>query len=174
MIIREGIIIKTMVPAIAAATLLAATTATADGYLKYGEVEGWKVFIDQGKKSCLIEKVDALENVVQMGLTKDRGIGYLGVFTKAKTDIKAGRTAEIAIMVGENIYLGQATGMRGNITQGYSGGYVISNDPQFADDLARQYTAMVFPEKEYAFEIDLTGTMKAMEMARQCNADQLK
>lgn len=153
--------------------LMAATTVSADTFLRYGEVEGWKVFIDEDKKSCLIEAVDDNENVVQMGLTEDRGVGYVGVFTKAKTDIKRGEKEAVAILLGDNIYVGEATGMKGNITKGYSGGYVLSDDPQFADDLARKEVMIVFPEKEFAFTVDLTGTYKAMEMARKCNQEQL-
>ena len=157
-----------------ACTALLATQAHADTFLKYGEVEGWKVFIDQEKKSCLIEAVDEAENVVQMGLTKDRGYGYLGVFTKGETTIKAGETEAVAILIGENLYLGEATGMRGNITKGYSGGYVLSDDPQFVEDIARQYEMVVFPEKEHSFIVNLAGTLKAIEMARECNAKQLR
>lgn len=153
--------------------LFTASVASADTFLRYGEVEGWKIFIDEDKKSCLIEAVDDAENVVQMGLTEDRGVGYVGVFTKAKTDIKRGEKEAVAVLLGDNIYVGEATGMKGNITKGYSGGYVLSDDPQFADDLAKQKVMVVFPEKEFAFTVDLTGTYKAMEMARKCNEEQL-
>ncbi|WP_246227590.1 hypothetical protein [Roseobacter ponti] len=148
-------------------------SAGADTFLKYGEVEGWKVFIDQEKKSCLIEAVDGAENVVQMGLTEDRGVGYLGVFTKGETSLKSGEEEAVAILIGDNMYLGTATGMRGNITKGYSGGYVLSDSPQFAEDLAQQYVMTVFPEKDYGFTVDLSGTKKAMEMARECNDKQI-
>jgi len=155
------------------ALAVSVASASAETFLKYGEVEGWKVFIDQEKKSCLIEAVDAAENVVQMGLTRDRGVGYLGVFTKGETTIKKDAKEGVAILIGDNIYVGEATGMRGNITKGYSGGYVLSDDPQFAKDIAQQYQMIVFPEKDYSFIIDLTGTKKAMEMARQCNEKQI-
>ncbi|WP_299985498.1 hypothetical protein [uncultured Ruegeria sp.] len=156
-----------------AISLMAASAGWADTFLKFGEVEGWKVFIDQDKKSCLIEAVDDDENVVQMGLTEDRGVGYVGVFTKAETNIKKGEKEAVAILIGDNIYVGEATGMKGNITKGYTGGYVLSDDPQFADDLAKKKVMIVFPEKEFAFTVDLTGTYKAMEMARKCNEEQL-
>lgn len=158
--------------ALTAAAVLAAGAAAADTFTKYGEVEGWKVFVDAEKQSCLIEAVDEAENVVQMGLTADKGVGYLGVFTKGETDIVRDQTEGVAILIGENIYVGDATGMRGNITEGYSGGYVLSDNPQFAEDIAQQYEMVVFPEKEYAFVVDLTGTKKAMEMARACNQEQ--
>ncbi|MEM1353021.1 MAG: hypothetical protein AAGF27_11800 [Pseudomonadota bacterium] len=150
------------------------SAAWADSFLKYGETEGWSVYIDEEKKSCLIEAVDDAENVVQMGLTQDRSVGYLGVFTKAETDVKRGETEAVAILIGDNIYIGEATGMRGNITKGYSGGYVLSDSPQFVKDIEQQYTMTVFPEKEYAFIVDLAGTKKAIEMARECNAKQLE
>ncbi|WP_299884501.1 hypothetical protein [uncultured Ruegeria sp.] len=156
-----------------AIALLTSTVAWADTFERFGEVEGWKVFIDVEKKSCLIEAVDDAENVVQMGLTEDRGVGYVGVFTKAKTNIKRGEKEAVAILLGDNIYLGEATGMKGNITKGYSGGYVLSDDPQFADDLAKKKVMIVFPEKEFAFTVDLIGTYKAIEMARECNEKQL-
>ena len=149
------------------------TGASASPFQKYGEVEGWNVFIDTEKKSCLVESIDANENVVQMGLTEDRGVGYLGVFTKGETSIQRGETNDILILIGENLYVGEVTGMRGNITKGYSGGYVLSDDPQFATDIAQQYEMVVFPDSEFAIVIDLTGTKKALEMARTCNAELL-
>ena len=97
----------------------------------------------------------------------------VGIFTKEKTDIKRGEKGAVAIMLGDNLYVGEGTGMKGNITKGYSGGYVLSDNPQFADDLAKQKVMVVFPEKEFAFTVDLTGTYKAMEMARECNEKQL-
>jgi len=150
-------------------TALSTTAASAETFEKYGEVEGWKVFIDNEKNSCLIEAIDDAENVVQMGLTKDRGVAYVGVFTKAKTKIKKGEEKAVIISIGDNLYYGQSTGMRGNITKGYTGGYVLSDDPQFVDDLARQYVMVVFPNESYTFAVDLTGTFEAIKMGKECN-----
>ncbi|TKZ20987.1 hypothetical protein FAP39_07685 [Shimia litoralis] len=150
-----------------------ATGALAQKFEHFGSVEGWNVFVDHEKKSCLIEAKDDLSNVVQMGLTDDRSVAYIGVFTKAETDIKKGQKEGVAILIGDNLYTGEATGMRGNITEGYSGGYVLTDDPQVAEDIAKQYTMAVFPEKSYGFIVDLKGTYKALEMARECNAKQM-
>ncbi len=155
------------------AVLTATGAAAEEPFLKYGEVEGWGVFIDTAKKSCLIEKTDDLGNVVQMGLTEDRSIGYVGVFTSAETDIKRDDTQAVLISLDGNLYAGEAKGMRGNITKGYSGGYVLSDDPQFVDDLARKHVMEVFPEKAYGFSVNLAGTYKAIELARTCNQEQL-
>lgn len=155
-------------------TTFAATTALAQDFQPYGSVEGWNIFVDTAKKSCLIEAVDAAENVVQMGLTKDRGVAYIGVFTKAETGIKKGDAGAIAILLGEKLFVGEATGMRGNITKGYSGGYVLTDDPAVVEAVAKEHEMIVFPEKAYTFAVNLTGTYKAIEMARECNAKQLE
>lgn len=162
--------IRTIFGAVLAAAT--ATAAMADRFSNYGSVEGWNVFIDHEKKSCLIEKIDDFENVVQMGLTRDRGIAYIGVFTKAETDIEKGQTQAVAVILGDNTYFGEATGMRGNITKGYSGGYILTDNPRVVEDVAQQYEMLVFPETSYAFAVDLTGTKKAIEMARECNREQ--
>lgn len=164
--------------AFSAGVLMAALTATGAAaetpFVNYGEVEGWVVFADTAKKSCLIEKTDKLGHVVQMGLTEDRGVGYVGVFTTAETDIKRDDTQAVLISLDGNLYAGEAKGMRGNITKGYTGGYVLSDDPQFVDDLAHKHVMEVFPEKNYGFSVNLAGTYKAIEMARACNQEQLQ
>ncbi|SFL54128.1 hypothetical protein [Shimia aestuarii] len=153
---------------------LCAAPAMAEKFLGYGAIEGWNVYVDTEKKSCMIETKDDFENVVQMGLTRDRGVAYIGVFTKAETDIRKGAKSAVAVLIGENLYVGEATGMRGNITKGYSGGYVLTDDPQVFDDIAKAYTMTVFPEKSYSFFVDLKGTAKALELAKKCNAEQVQ
>lgn len=165
-------ITRKFIGAIVAATV-STTAALADTFVGYGSIEGWNVYVDQEKKSCFVEKKDDFDNVVQMGLTSDRAIAYIGVFTKAETNIKRGEKEAVAILLGDHLYVGEATGMRGNITKGYSGGYVLTDDPQVIEDIAQQYTMIVFPEKQYTFSVDLTGTKKAIELAAACNKEQM-
>ncbi len=165
--------------AVTAATILSATVALAgdpippgDGEFKaYGEVEGWRVIADVDRGSCLIEKADD-SGVVQMGLTKDHEFGYLGVFSANETAVKKGAKQEIFIDIDGKLYSADATGMKGNITEGYSGGYLLANNPNFISDLAKKHTMTVFPETSAMFKVDLKGTYKAMEMARKCNTEQ--
>lgn len=164
---------STMTVAAVAFTALLASSAVASTFENYGSVEGWNVFIDHEKKTCLIEAVDSAENVVQMGVTKDRSVGYIGIFTKGETAIKRDEKEGVAILIGDNIYVGEATGMRGNITEGYSGGYVTSDNPMFVKDVEQQYEMIVFPETDYSFVVDLAGTKKAIAMGRECNAKQM-
>jgi len=152
---------------------ISATAVAAETFTKYGAVEGWNVFVDNEKGTCLIERVDGSGNIVQMGLTKaDHSIGYLGVFTKADLGIKKGKKEDIFVDIDGTLYSSTSTGLKGNITEGYQGGYIRANNPQFISDLAKKYTMTVFPETEGMFVVDLKGTYKAMEMGRKCNAEQ--
>lgn len=156
-----------------AALTLTGTIALADKFVGYGAVEGWNVHIDTEKGTCLVETKDDFDNVIQMGLTKDRAIGYIGIFTKAETNIRTDKKQDVALLIGENLYVGEATGMRGNITKGYSGGYVLTDNPAVYDDIRKARTMTVFPEEEYSFIVDLSGTAKALELAKKCNEEQL-
>lgn len=162
---------KSMVASTFVAAAFATAATASDTFEEYGKVEGWTVYKNVTESTCLMEKVDSVENVVQMGYTKDTDFGYVGVFTKAETDIKRGDENAVAIVLGNDIYTGETTGMKGNITSGYSGGYVRTNNPHFIEDIQRQYNMIVFPEKEYAFTVDLTGTLKGIEMVRKCQSD---
>ncbi|CUH52291.1 hypothetical protein [Shimia marina] len=153
---------------------LGATAAMAEKFIGYGAIEGWNVYIDTEKNSCMVETKDDFDNVIQMGLTDDRGIAYIGVFTKEETNVRTGKKSGVALLIGDDIYVGEATGMRGNITKGYSGGYVLTDNPKVFEDISRSYTMTVFPEEEYAFTVDLSGTAKALDLARKCNQEQLQ
>lgn len=140
-------------------------------FSKYGDAEGWTIFVDVERKSCLIERMDENANVVQMGLTADHKLGYVGVFSKT-ADLGGRGKEDVVIDLDGTLYTSQATKMRKNITEGYSGGYILANNPQFIEDVARKYTMTVFPEEEQSFVVDLAGTYSALDLARTCNAEQ--
>jgi hypothetical protein len=151
---------------------LAPQTRATRGFANYGAVEGWNVFVDNDKKPCLIERVDDAGNVVQMGLTADSKFGYLGVFSKGNTGVKKGAKEEIFLDIDGELFSSASTGMKGNITEGYSGGYILANNQVFIDAVKTKYIMTVFPKEDAMFTVDLHGTYKAMDMARKCNREQ--
>lgn len=155
--------------------LFASTAAYADNPLpkanediaKFGEVEGWEVFSNKTRKNCYVARVFG-SGAVQMGVTSDPTIGYLGVFTKEDIGIRNDRESEIFVSIAGVLYEGVATGLKGDVQGGYSGGYILTDNPEFKLALAKQYEMIVFPETVGAFTVDLTGTYKAMAMGREC------
>lgn len=143
-----------------------------DGFRKYGEVGEWVVYVDIARGSCLIERAQD-GRVVQMGLTADHRFGYVGVFAQIDTDLAQGETEEVFIEIDGMVFQSEVTGIKGNVTGGYNGGYVLANNPAFADAVANGRNMTVFPGNDGMFTVDLTGTKKAMEAARACNRAQL-
>lgn len=162
------------------ALVLAAGTALAAGdvlpaagttFTPYGAVEGWNIFVNEDRKNCMIESVDGNENVVQMGMTGVAGVGYVGAFTKADIDLEPGQEG-VAILIGDNLYMGTARRLTTSLRDGYKGAYVVSDDPQFMKDVMEQYQMIVLPESDAPLIISLEGTMKAIEAAMECTAAQ--
>lgn len=160
---------------VALATLLAASTAYADNPLpkenenieRFGKVEGWTAYTNKTRRNCYIARVDG-PNAVQMGVTANREVGYLGVFTKNRIDVKNNKKNQIFVAIDGNVYAGVATQLKGHIQGGYSGGYFLVDSPEFKRDLAKKYEMIVFPDTAGAFVVDLKGTYKAMDMGRNC------
>lgn len=136
-------------------------------FVKWGEEEGWTIYADESRATCLIERVDEAENVIQMGLTEVRSVGYLGIFTKNDIDLKAGEDP-IVVAFDDALYTGIATTKTKNLPDGYKGGYVLTDDPEFVEKVQRKYEMILFPQKEYAIVVKLDGSLKAIEAARKC------
>jgi hypothetical protein len=164
-----------------AATSLALLSATAayaqdanplpkasDVLVRYGDdIEGWTVYTNQTRGDCLIVRSDGPSSV-QMGVTADQQVGYLGVFTKQDIGLKNGNTSDIFVSIDGNLYKGVATSTSGELKGGLSGGYILTDDSKFKRDVAKKYTMIVFPETKGTFVVDLKGTYKAMAAGRKC------
>ena len=133
---------------------------------KWGEESGWNIFVDKSRDACLIERMDENKNVVQMGLTKDKEFGYIGVFTLEPVDLSDGK---LHLSLDGKKYWGESTVAPKRLVGGYTGGYRLANNPNFVDDVMKKYVMTVEPEDANTFEISLDGTFKAIEKARECN-----
>ncbi|TBA53857.1 hypothetical protein [Rhizobium ruizarguesonis] len=139
-----------------------------DVLARYGnDVEGWTVYANQTRGDCLIVRSDGPSSV-QMGVTANQEVGYLGVFTKEDIGLQNGNQSQIFVSIAGHLYSGVATSTSGELKGGYSGGYILTDDPNFKRDVAKQYKMTVFPETKGTFDIDLKGTFKAMAMGRKC------
>jgi hypothetical protein len=144
-----------------------------DQLVRFGpDIEGWTVYANKTRGDCLIvhDYGENAQGAVQMGVTADQDVGYLGVFTKADIGVQAGAQSGIFVSIGKNVYGGVVTSTKAE--GGYSGGYILTDDPNFKRDVAKQYTMIVFPETVGAFEVDLKGTFRAMAAGRKCLAEQ--
>jgi len=164
-----GIVSLTALACAGAALAQSPIPQSGDDMSIYKEMDQWTIYGDASRGSCLAERVDSVGNVMQMGLTKDKSAGYIGVFTMAETDIKKSQPIEIA--VDGQIFTGESYGISSKKLEGdYSGGYVMSDSPDFVDAIANGKELVAFPEKTGVFKVDLTGTKAAIEEIRACTA----
>ena len=136
-----------------------------DVLVKYADVGDWTVYTNQTRGDCLIVRQDG-PNAVQMGVTANQDVGYLGVFTKLDIGLQSGAQSQIFVSIDGHLYSGVATQTGGK--GGYSGGYILADDPNFKRDVAKKYTMTVFPQTKGEFVVDLEGTFKAMAAGRKC------
>jgi hypothetical protein len=141
---------------------------------RYGkDIEGWTVYSNKTRGDCLIvhDYGPNAQGAVQMGVTQnDKEVGYLGVFTKADIGIQSGNQSPIFVSIGGKLYGGVVTSTKAE--SGYSGGYILTDDPDFKRAVAKQYEMIVFPETVGAFVVDLKGTFRAMAAGRKCLEEQ--
>ena len=64
-----------------------------------GEVENWTVYENQTRGDCLIVR-DYGASSVQMGVTADQQVGYLGVFSKDDIGLQNGTKSEVFVSIG--------------------------------------------------------------------------
>ena len=138
-----------------------------DVLVRYGDdVEGWTVYANQTRGDCLMVRQDG-PSAVQMGVTpNDQEVGYLGVFTKKDIGIKPGMESQIFVSIDGKLYSGVST--TADAKGGYSGGYILTDDPNFKRAVAKRYSMTVFPQTMGEFVIDLKGTFRAMAAGRKC------
>lgn len=170
-------IIPSFVMAGVAALLTTAASAEVlspggDTFTQVAQEGPWTVYADAEKKSCLIEGMDPAGNVVQMGLTADHSLGYVGVFTPVDLGLGAGGDKAITIEVNGNVYSGEIKQREHGLASGYQGGYFLANNPQFAEDMRAGKSMMAFAtDTGNGVEIDLTGSRKAIDAAAACTQE---
>ncbi|WP_146344998.1 hypothetical protein [Falsiphaeobacter marinintestinus] len=147
---------------------ISASAVSAQEFVKYGEAQGWTVFSEPSKKTCVAEiERDGL--LVQMGVLKD-SLGYIGVFTK-EDDANLGETGnDLIIDLDDKTYHGPESVMHKN-SQGYSGAVITASNPEFIADIENKNTIKVV-DTERVFTMSLAGTKAAIAMARECIAAQ--
>ncbi|MCC5976121.1 MAG: hypothetical protein JJT81_19010 [Rubellimicrobium sp.] len=149
-----------------------ALPSATDTFAPYGSFGGWNVFVNETRGTCFAERPSET-SVLQMGITDPAIYAYLGVFTQAPTEAESGRVDEIELLIGEQRFVGGVTEAAGNIPGGFSGGYIVTEDPGFIEALGAGSSMTATVGTRPPIEIDLTGTADAIDALSACNAAQV-
>ncbi|MCQ0091939.1 hypothetical protein [Roseovarius sp. M141] len=129
----------------------------------------WNIRKNETRENCFASYESDSGAIVQFGFAEGETAGYLGLFSPNATDVPA--TQEIAILANGNLYVGEATGMGPSVTDGYSGGYILVNNPEFAKDIEMGQELVAFPETPNSYIIDMRGAKNAVYEVRKCTTE---
>lgn len=154
--------------AFAAGAAIIATTAAAQDYMAKGEVEGWKIFLNEPNKACFAETTTEEGLIMQIGSDGSGEMAFVSLYTTADAPIHDGEKREVTIEVDGERFAGMA---EGDVREGYTGGYFYANNPLLGFDLAAAQTMVVNPDGPNTYNVDLTGSAAAIDAVRACQME---
>ncbi|MCP4306810.1 MAG: hypothetical protein GY788_18430 [bacterium] len=144
--------------------------AVAADLVPWGDAGDWAILVDPSNgNGCLAQKAFEDGTVVQIGVNPARKGGFLAAYNAAWTDIEEGATGTVTMEFPDAAFAGEVVGVMAN---GLPGGYAFFDNPNFAEEFTRRTSVVVTGESGRSIEIDLTGTTKAVEAVRTCQAGQ--
>jgi len=156
-------------PLLAALLAFAPMATWAQDLIDKGFVAGWNVMVDpQMGNGCLIQNIYEDLSVVRIGYDAEHNRGYFVVFNKAWGQIDKGKTYDMTFDLDGQTFDAKATGFYlGKVP----GAGVFFDDRSFVEAIAKHKVMTVFGQAgAKVMAIDLTGSGKAIEYARKCQA----
>ncbi len=135
----------------------------------YAHESGWNILVrpDTGN-GCLAESNrDGVQ--IQIGFDPADDSTFLAVFTRDHPGIEQHEHMAVIFDLDGDEFIGDATGVN---RAGYEGGYVHVTNPAFLMDLADKRTMTVYPVGMPSFEVDLTGSKRAIGKLIECQMAQ--
>lgn len=145
-------------------------------FAKWGDSAGWSIYIDEPRKSCLMQKFNGTDAIVQIGLSENKKLAYLGVFGKVEPAVReTHKNARTVIMIDDAQFEGKLRRFNKSDAE-FHGAYVTTKDMDLAENvIASAQTAreaIVLSDSQLDFSVDLTGSAEALNAAKQCLAEQ--
>ncbi|MDO5756350.1 MAG: hypothetical protein Q4P24_02380 [Rhodobacterales bacterium] len=140
-----------------------------DSISNFRSAGAWEIRKNETRGVCFASYKSESGAIVQFGFASDEKAGYLGLFSQRSPDMPA--TQEIAVLANGNLYVGEAIGVGSTPMDGYEGGYIVVNNPEFAKDIEAGKELVAFPEMAYTFIVDMRGAKTAMYEVRKCTSE---
>ena len=123
-------------------------------------VGDWSIMVSTNNSSrCFASRTLDDGSEVQMGTEPTLDGGYFAIYNAEWTHIEDGQSGTVEFDFGTSRFGGE---MMGKVQNGMPGGYAFFNNPAFVQAIARSQTAKITGSQGNVFELDLTGTAKAI------------
>ncbi|MEM8633110.1 MAG: hypothetical protein AAGF74_17950 [Pseudomonadota bacterium] len=139
---------------------------TTDDIEKARTWDKWQILRNKTRGHCLGTKSDE-SGVLQLGVTADETMGYVGVFVKE--NVPEGASPEVVIEVGGETFVGESSGPVGDLGDGWHGGYVLANNQNFRKAIEASDTMVAFPDAPYAVVLNIKGANNAIYEIAKCS-----
>lgn len=153
-----------------AVVFLGGGSVFAQDLIDRGYIAGWNVMVDPALgNGCLIQTIFQDYSLVRIGFDARKDQGYFVVFNDAWGSIKKDQTYDIVFELDGKKFDAVATGFYlGKVP----GAGVTFTDRNFVFAIAQSQSMIVYNETgEQVMAIDLSGSGKAIEAARKCQAE---
>ena len=150
--------------------ILQATPVLASDAKVWKTVGDWTIRIsDDDVGRCYASRILDDGSEVQIGTEPTLDGGFFAVYNASWTHIKEGAKGEVEFDFGESRFGGEAVG---KVKDGVPGGYAFFNNPAFVQDFSRRQTVKVTGKNGAEFDMDLTGTSRAVRSVLACQDEQ--
>ncbi len=139
---------------------------TTDSIEKARTWKKWQILRNKTRNHCLGTKSDE-SGVMQIGMTADETMGYVGVFVKDWDPSSSPQ--EVVIKVGDQLFTGTTSGAVGGLAGDWEGGYVLANNQNFRKALESNNSMTVYPDQPWAIELNIQGTDAAIFEIIKCS-----
>lgn len=143
---------------------------TKDALQPWGTSGDWSVFVDPAVgNGCLIQKDFDEGFRIRLGYVPDRKGGFFAALSEEWGHVEPGSKGLVRFISDKDKFAGEAEGIEdGNMR----GGWAFFNNPEFAEELARRRSITVIGPQGGEFDIDLTGSARAIQEAQRCQSEQ--
>ncbi|MEM0924380.1 MAG: hypothetical protein AAGI13_15125, partial [Pseudomonadota bacterium] len=121
---------------LALAACFGATAASADDHL-FGQEAGWNIFKSDELRGCLMEQTQDSGLQVQVGLNGRKEMGYVALFATTDLGLDDGATQITNLSIDGDLFDGES---EQQVTDGFQGGFMYFNNPNFLDDIINGQT----------------------------------
>lgn len=118
---------------------------------------------------CYMERSTEDDTLVQVGIVPNRDGGFFAAYNASWEAIEDGTTGTVYFDFGKALFGGEYIGAT---REGLVGGYAFFNNPEFIKEFGRRNEVVIEGDRGNAMNFKLTGTLKAIDALRNCDAEQ--
>jgi len=143
---------------------------TEDALQPWGQSGDWTILVDPDVgNGCLIQKDFDEGFRIRLGYVPDRQGGFFAALSEDWGHVEPGSTGLVRFISDQDKFAGEVEGIEDGEMRG---GWAFFNNPEFAEELARRLSITVIGPNDGEFDIDLTGSARAIQEARRCQSQQ--